>query len=240
MSDTESREAQGVEVLSTLIGSDEGLRATREFFAGKGAVGSIALGTGAGQIWSRTQLSKRDRSLAVISFLTALGREQELRQHVLGGLNHGLEREEIDEIFVQCAVYAGVPFALAGAQIAGEVFAQLDGTETRSTPPAPLERKSDEKRRADGLDVLKTLIGDPNLDTQATEQAIVASNGFTGELVMDYAFGDVWSRPQLSRRDRSLVVISFLTARSATSRTTSVRVRSGAGPACRVATAAWW
>jgi 4-carboxymuconolactone decarboxylase len=150
--------------------------------------------------------------MAVISFLTALGRETELRAHLAGGLNHGLTMEEIDEIFVQVAVYAGVPFALGAATLADQVFAERAGTDQRETPPSPLELKSDAQRRADGLDVLKTLLGQPDLDPKHTEQQILATQGFMGELVMDYAFGDVWSRAELSRRDRSFVVISVLTA----------------------------
>jgi 4-carboxymuconolactone decarboxylase len=141
-----------------------------------------------------------------------MGREVELRSHIGGGLNHGLTRDEVDEIFVQAAAYVGVPFGLAGARIAGEVFAELDGTEERTTPPAPLELKDPEQRRADGLELLKTLLGMPDLDTKQTEQQILASQGDMGHIVMDYAFGDVWMRPQLSRRDRSMVVISCLTA----------------------------
>ncbi len=151
----------------------------------------------------------------MISFLTAFGRELELPTHIVGGLNHGLTREEIDEIMVQISAYAGVPFALAGAGVAGRVFAQQDGTEERTTRPAPAEQKDPEKRRADGLDVLRTLLGQPDLDTQATETAIIDQQGDLGHLILDFAFGDVWSRPQLSRRDRSLVVISVLTALSA-------------------------
>jgi 4-carboxymuconolactone decarboxylase len=148
----------------------------------------------------------------VISFLTALGREVELRAHVTGGLNHGLRVEEIDEVFVQVGAYAGLPVALAGAGIASEVFGEREDGGRRKTPPAPLEAKAPARRRADGLDVLKTLLGLPNLDAKTTEAQILASQGAMGELVMDYAFGDVWSRPQLSRRDRSFVVISVLAA----------------------------
>ena len=212
MSDPDPRYERGLDVLKTLGGSEEAGRALADFFEGQGALGSVALRTAAGEVWSRTELSRRDRSLVVISFLTALGRERELRQHVAGGLNHGLRREEIDEIMLQVGAYAGLPFALAGAGVAGRVFAERDGTDERSTPPAPAEVKTPERRRADGLDVLRTLLGQPDLDTEATEAAIVRQQGAMGHLVMDYAFGDVWSRPQLSRRDRSLAVVSVLTA----------------------------
>jgi len=211
-SDPKTRYERGLDVCQTLAGGKDAGLGMAAFFESRGAIGSIALHTGAGEIWSREQLSRRDRSLVVISALTAMGRELELRSHIAGGLNHGLTRDEIDEIFVQAAAYVGVPFGLAAAGVAGQVFAELDGTEERSTPPAPLELKDPEKRRADGLELLKTLLGAPDLDTKLTEQQILASQGDMGDLVMDYAFGDVWVRPQLSRRDRSLVVISCLTA----------------------------
>lgn len=214
MSDPDTRYERGFDVLSTLSGSQEAGRTLAEFFETRGALGSMVVHTGAGEVWSRPELSRRDRSLVVISFLTALGREVELRQHIAGGLNHGLSRDEIDEIMVQISAYAGMPVALAGAGAAAQVFAERDGTEQRTTPPAPAELEDDEKRRAKGFDVLRTLLGAPDLDHEATEAAMVDQLGDMGRLVLTFAFGDVWSRPQLSRRDRSLVVISALTALS--------------------------
>ncbi len=215
MSDPKTRYERGIDVMQTLTGSEEAGGELAEHFDRQGALGSFALNTGAGEIWSRPGLARRDRSLVVISFLTALGREIELPSHIAGGLNHGLSRDEIDEIMVQISAYAGVPFALAGAGFVAQVFAQQDGTAERTTPPAPAEQKDPEKRRADGLDVLRTLLGLADMDGKAIETAIIEQQGDMGQLVMDFAFGDVWSRPQLSRRDRSLVVISVLTALSA-------------------------
>lgn len=210
--DVKTRRERALDVLRTLSGSAEGAKGMAAFFESRGAIGQIALLVGAGEVWSRTGLSRRDRSLAVISMLTAMGREVELRAHVAGGLNHGLRMEEIDEIFLQVGAYAGLPVALAGAGIANEVFAERDGATSRKTPAAPLDEKDPARRRADGLALLKTLLGQPALDLAATEQQILASQGAMGELVMDYAFGDVWMRPQLSRRDRSFVVVSVLAA----------------------------
>jgi 4-carboxymuconolactone decarboxylase len=215
MSDPKARYERGLDVLSTLGGSEEGGRALAAFLESQGALGSFALHTGAGEIWSRSELSRRDRSLVVISFLTALGRERELRQHVAGGLNHGLGRDEIDEIMVQVGAYAGVPVALGGALVAAEVFAERDGTDQRQTPPAPAAAKDDAQRRADGLEALRTLLGMPaDADMSPAADATIEQLGEMGRLVLDFAFGDVWSRPQLSRRDRSLVVISVLMALS--------------------------
>lgn len=215
MSASDSRTERGLDVLSTLSGSAEGGRALARYFEAQGALGSLALRFGAGEIWSRPGLSRRDRSLVVISLLAALGREVELRMHVAGGLNHGLRREEIDEILLQLGLYAGLPFALAGARIAAQVFAERDGTAQRETPLAPAERKGDEQRRSDGLEALRTLLGmHAGADMAPVADATIAQLGEMGRLAIDVAFGDVWSRPQLSRRDRSLVVISALTALS--------------------------
>ncbi len=213
MGDWEAREAGGRDVLRTLGGSEAVAQGMAAYFDQLGALGSIALRTGAGEIWTRDAFSRRDRSLVVISLLTALARDMELRQHIVGGLSHGLSRDEIDEIFVQVAPYAGVPLALGGAGAAAAVFAQQDGSEGRQAPPAPAEPKENEKRRADGLEVLRTLLGQPEgADMAFAESGTLDSLGEMGRLVLDYAFGDVWSRPQLSRRDRSLVVVSVLTA----------------------------
>ncbi len=210
--DLKTRMERGLDVLRTLSGSVEAAKGMAAFFESRGAIGQIALQVGAGEVWARTALARRDRSLAVISMLAALGREVELRAHITGGLNHGLHVEEVDEIFVQVGAYAGLPVGLAGAGIANEVIAQREGGTQRKTPAAPLIAKDPARRRADGLDVLKTLLGQPSLDTKQTEQQILSSQGAMGELVMDYAFGEVWARPQLSRRDRSFIVISVLAA----------------------------
>lgn len=210
--DPKTRREKGLDVLRTLSGSAEGARGMAEFFESRGAIGEIALLVGAGEVWSRTALSRRDRSLVVISFLTAMAREVELRAHVAGGLNHGLTPTEIDEIFVQIGAYAGLPVALAGAGIASAVLAEREGGSVRKTPAAPLEKKDPARRRADGLELLKTLLGQPQLDLERTEAQILESQGAMGEVVIDWAFSDVWTRRELSRRDRSLVVISVLAA----------------------------
>ena len=78
-----------------------------------------------GDIYSRPGLSHRDRELATIAALTAMGTAgPQLRIHIEAGLNVGLTREEITEILMQMAVYAGFPAALNGLFIAKEVFAE--------------------------------------------------------------------------------------------------------------------
>jgi len=77
-----------------------------------------------GDIYSRPGLNYRDREIATIAALTALGNAgPQLRVHIEAGLNVGLSRDEIVEIIVQMAVYAGFPDALNGLFAAKEVFA---------------------------------------------------------------------------------------------------------------------
>ena len=69
----------------------------------------------------------RDREIATIAALTALGTAAaQLKVHVAAGLNVGLSREEITEILMQMAVYAGFPAALNGLFAAKEIFTAQD------------------------------------------------------------------------------------------------------------------
>jgi 4-carboxymuconolactone decarboxylase len=59
--------------------------------------------------------------------LTALNRPHEIRLHVRGALNNGLTKEELMEVFMQSAIYCGVPAAFDAMRVAKEVFAEIDG-----------------------------------------------------------------------------------------------------------------
>lgn len=77
-----------------------------------------------GDIYSRPGLDLRAREIATIAALTAMGNAApQLKVHIEAGLNVGLTREEIVEIIMQMAVYAGFPAALNGLFAAKEVFA---------------------------------------------------------------------------------------------------------------------
>ena len=77
-----------------------------------------------GDIYSRPGLALRDREIATIAALAAMGTAApQLKVHIEAGLNVGLSRTEITEILMQMAVYAGFPAALNGLFAAKEVFA---------------------------------------------------------------------------------------------------------------------
>lgn len=77
-----------------------------------------------GSVWTRPGLNPRDRSLLCLAMLAALGHEEELRIHVRATANTGVTREEIAEILLAVAAYAGVPAANAGFRAAREVLEQ--------------------------------------------------------------------------------------------------------------------
>ena len=77
-----------------------------------------------GDIYARPGLDLRSREIATIAALTAMGNAApQLKVHIAAGLNVGLTQEEITEVIMQMAVYAGFPAALNGLFAAKEVFA---------------------------------------------------------------------------------------------------------------------
>lgn len=80
-----------------------------------------------GDIYSRPGLDLRSREIAVVAALTAMGNAApQLKVHLHGALHVGVTREEIVEVIMQMAVYAGFPAALNGLNAAREVFAVVD------------------------------------------------------------------------------------------------------------------
>lgn len=75
-----------------------------------------------GDVWNRPGLDRRSRSLLNLGMLTALNRPHELKIHIRGALNNGLTKDEIREVFLQSAIYCGVPAAIDSFRSAKEVF----------------------------------------------------------------------------------------------------------------------
>ena len=78
-----------------------------------------------GEIWTRPRLDRKTRSCMVLSTLIALGAWDEYRLHVRAAFNNGLTREDIKEVILQAAIYAGVPAANHAVKEAEAVFADL-------------------------------------------------------------------------------------------------------------------
>jgi 4-carboxymuconolactone decarboxylase len=80
-----------------------------------------------GAVWGREGLDRSQRSMLNLAMISALNRPHELKAHIRGALNNGLSRPQIAEIFLQVAIYAGVPAAVDSFRLAREVFAEIDG-----------------------------------------------------------------------------------------------------------------
>ena len=81
-----------------------------------------------GHVWSRPGLERRDRSLINLAMISALNRPHELKLHVKGALANGVTREEMREVFLQVAIYCGVPAGIDAFRIGREAFAGVDAT----------------------------------------------------------------------------------------------------------------
>jgi 4-carboxymuconolactone decarboxylase len=75
-----------------------------------------------GDVWTRPGLARRERSLITLALLVAGSRWEELPLHLRGALNNGVSVEEIKEVLLHAAVYAGVPAANTAFQIANEIL----------------------------------------------------------------------------------------------------------------------
>jgi 4-carboxymuconolactone decarboxylase len=79
-----------------------------------------------GTIWTREGLGRRERSLITLALLAGLGRAEELPLHVRGALTNGVTRDEIKEVLLHTAVYAGVPTANTAFRVAKQTLDELD------------------------------------------------------------------------------------------------------------------
>ena len=79
-----------------------------------------------GAVWGRETLDRKTRSMLNLAMISALNRPHELKMHVKGALVNGVSKDEIREIFMQVAIYAGVPAGVDSFRAAKEVFEKLD------------------------------------------------------------------------------------------------------------------
>ena len=79
-----------------------------------------------GDVWSRPDLSKKMRSLAVLGMTAAINRPHEFRVHMHGALRNGCSRDEIREVLLMVALYCGIPASNDAHRIALEVFEERD------------------------------------------------------------------------------------------------------------------
>jgi 4-carboxymuconolactone decarboxylase len=78
-----------------------------------------------GEVWGRPGLDRKTRSLLNLAMISALNRPHEVKMHIKGALNNGVTKDEIKEVFLQVAIYCGVPASVDSFRLAKEVFDEL-------------------------------------------------------------------------------------------------------------------
>ena len=149
-------------------------------------------------VWKRPDLSPRDRSIVTVAALIARNQAIEMPTHFTFALDNGVKPSEISEIITHLAFYSGWGNAMSASAVATEVFGKR-GITPDQLPPAsgehlPLDESAEAQRAAR-----------VEQDAGAVAPGVVH---YTGELL----FRDLWLRPALTPRDRSLVTISVLIA----------------------------
>ncbi len=149
-----------------------------------------------GEVWERAELRPRDRSLVTVAALVATGRTAQIGGHVRRALDNGVTPAEIGELITQLAFYSGWPNAISAVSEVKTVFDERSIGPVANSAAARIALEAvAEARRA------------------ATVNAAVAPTAAAlADLTNRVLFGDLWQRPDLSARDRSLVTMTALVA----------------------------
>lgn len=151
-----------------------------------------------GAVWNRPGLNRRDRSLITITAMIARGQAPALTYYADQGLENGLTPREISETITHLAYYSGWGNAMAAVGPVGEIFAKrkigADQLPVEKPAPLPLDEAAEATRAKAVAEANATVA--PGLVDYTT----------------DYLFRDLWLRPDLAPRDRSLVTVAALIA----------------------------
>jgi 4-carboxymuconolactone decarboxylase len=151
-----------------------------------------------GDVWKRPGLSPRDRSISTLAALIARNQTIEMPYHVNLALDNGVKPSEISGTITHLAFYSGWANALSAVAVAKDIFAERKiGTDQlpAATPPLlPLDEASEADRA-----------------TRVGQQFGTVFPGVV-QYTTDVLFRDLWLRPDLAPRDRSLVTVSALIA----------------------------
>ncbi|HET9598455.1 MAG TPA: carboxymuconolactone decarboxylase family protein [Anaeromyxobacteraceae bacterium] len=151
-----------------------------------------------GDVWKRPELSPRDRSLVTVAAVIARQQTTELPRSLELALDHGVRPAELSEIITHLAFYSGWANAMSAAAVARDVFARR-GIRPDELPPAsgellPLDQAAEAQRAA------------------RVEQDYGSVSPGVVHYTSDVLFRNLWLRPALAPRDRSLVTVSALVA----------------------------
>ncbi len=149
-------------------------------------------------LWKRPGLTARDRSVVTLAALIARNQAIEIPRYLNLALDSGVKPREVSEIITHLAFYSGWANAISAATIAKSIFADRgigpDQLPVASPSLLPLDRAAEEKRAA------------------AVEQQFGNTAPGVVQNTTDVLFRDLWLRPDLTPRDRSLVTVAALVA----------------------------
>ncbi|ANL82743.1 carboxymuconolactone decarboxylase protein (plasmid) [Rhizobium phaseoli] len=151
-----------------------------------------------GNLWERPQLSRRDRSIVTLSVLIARNQAIDLKHYANVALDNGVAPGEVSEIITHLAFYSGWSNAMSAIAETKEVFAArnipADQLPAASPQLLPLNEEVEQRR------------------AEAVEKNIGQISPGLVQFTADPLFRDLWQRPGLAPRDRSLVTVSSLIA----------------------------
>ena len=147
-----------------------------------------------GDVWRRPELSPRDRSLVTVSLLIATGKTAQLAGHLGRALDNGVQPSEASGLLAHLAIYCGWPSAVSALEIYEQVY-------TARKIDLPSLRVAGQRLPVPESDAARARAVTDQFGTVAPKFA---------ELTNNVVFGDVWRRPDLTTRDRSLVTIAAL------------------------------
>ena len=151
-----------------------------------------------GELWRRPGLAPRDRSIVTIAALIARNQTSEMPYYLNLALDNGVKPREISEIITHLAFYAGWANAMSAVSFAKEVFAQRKIGSDQLPAASPKLLPLDEAAEADRA-------------ARVGQQFGGVAPGVV-QYTTDVLFRDLWLRPDLAPRDRSLVTVSALVA----------------------------
>lgn len=161
------------------------------------ALGKYAQGPLA-DLWKRPGLAPRDRSIVTLAALIARNLTVELHYHVGLALDNGVKPREVSEIITHLAFYSGWANAMAAVAVARDVFAErgigADQLPLESPSLLPIDEAAEMQRAV------------------RVEQQFGATSPGIVQYTTDVLFRDLWLRPDLTPRDRSLTTVSALIA----------------------------
>lgn len=161
------------------------------------ALGKYAQGPLA-ELWKRPGLTSRDRTIVTVAALVARNQTTEMPHYLNLALDNGVKPREISEIITHLAFYSGWANAMSAAAVAKDVFAErrigADQLPLASPALLPLDNDAEAKRA-----------------TAVQQQFGNVAPGIV-QYTTDVLFRDLWLRPDLAPRDRSLVTVSALIA----------------------------